>query len=183
MEVLLRRFLQLFFVLLLFNIRVVYSKDDSIRYVYFDYNITQREIDEHMFCLEYRLFKYNSLILTIGKIYPVGYSDFVKGISPDQDTWPFFVYKGVDYKFGYLYNFPYFNHPFCRFEDTYIGPQLLFMDFYIGSQITLKYMHYEKEFFSHYIRSIWRESFCSFGKSKSKSNKYGNWTTYWVRTI
>ena len=128
------------------NIYYTYCERDTSQYLYFDYNISQRLIDENLFSLEYKIFHYHSIIFSIGKVFAnENHNSTLVMLSPNQDTWPFLAYNGMDYKLGYRFNY-HVNYTL----NIPINSQFVIkntLDLYIGPQIILKDLNYRnKEF-------------------------------------
>ena len=134
--------------LIIFNANNIYSRNDTLQYLYFDYNILQRIIDEHTFSVEYKAFRYHSVIFSVGKVFSHGENDdkYI-GLSPNQDTWPFRAYNGMDYKLGYRFNYCILNA-----IDLYIGPQFVLKDLYYRNEHFIN-DHGPEEGSDHFVRS------------------------------
>ncbi|MBN1182114.1 MAG: hypothetical protein JXB49_07495 [Bacteroidales bacterium] len=148
--------------LMIFFVYNTFSRNDSLQYLFFDYNISQRQIDEHMISAEYKLFQYHSIIFSVGKVFAHGENDdkYIK-LSPNQDTWPFRAYNGMDYKIGYRFNYCPFNPINLFFTSQIVIKNSL--DIYIGPQFIYKNLYYQNEHFindhgdgggaDHFVRS------------------------------
>ncbi len=118
--------------LIFINCRYVFGKPDTTRYISLDYNLIQGLLDEHVVTFEYKPFIYHSFSVSIGQLFPHGPHEGLKGVSPSQEVWPFFVYKGSTIRLGY-----YFNIKFFEEFKWYIGPQFVYKKmFYRNESLT-----------------------------------------------